>query len=334
MSGEFVISFLSECMARGITKEAAAELLQRQSVLHAGESNPAWLEGYEKAAAIAPGALRPMFRDGYMEKKSAFPNARLAGDAIMDLLRAGKGMVGSAGRELAGTGRSVVGGIRKRPLLGAAAAAAATAGAAYGGYKLMGNGGGGDYEVPYMPPGGYNPDTSAANYDAQLNQYSQGIFAHNKKFFGEEARRQELQAAVDSHAPGSDMALAELNKMKQDHSSASNVRQKYFDSLNQAGSKSEAKLKEIEAQQSKMESAKTDLWHAPYRGWLHMTGRNPEEYYDNERAKLEGGASAAANAKRLIDDQRNRLSNGTIESTAKSRTPAQMQADFFPAYNK
>ena len=346
MSSEFIIAFVSTCEAEGLSKEATAELLQRQSVIHECEQSPAFAAGFEKIALMVPGELRPLAREGYFEKQAG-PNARLAWQGIKSLGQAAGGAVSGAARatgrgldKLVGTGPSSARTGRTTPSwagrnpTGAALGGIGVGGAGVGvGMHMLGGGTGSPAGAPYMPPGGFNPDEAAASYDTQLDQHSRGLAEHNKKFFGDRKRQEVLQQAVDSNSPNSAQALAELSRIKRDQAAVSADRANHIARFDSVGGQSASKLKEIEEQQAAMERAKTSWTRAPQRAWLWMTGRDPNQYFDDKRVALEGGASAAQTAQRLSEDQLRRLENGYIGGQTKSKTPAQMQQEFFPKYD-
>lgn len=338
MTGEFVMSFLKTCWEEGLSKEAAAELLQRQSVIHTGGQSPAWREGYEKVASMVPGGLLPLARPGYFEK-SAAGGLRRSGKAVLDFfgglkdtaVDSAKALRTGTGRVNTGLAKSKV--VRKNPVAVGLAGAGLGGAALYGGSKLLSAPAGGEYTVPSMAPGGYNPEESAKARDGLVASDSVGLYEHNKKYFGEEDRKRELQQAVDTHAVNSGAAQVELQRMNSDHASATAQRKKYFNRLDGEANASESKLKEIEAYKNKMQDHKTSLLYAPYRGYLRLTGRKPNDVYNDEIAKSEGQASDAATANYRINEQRRKLQAGLIGGAAKSRTPQEMQNDFFPAYN-
>ncbi len=339
MSGEFVMSFLQTCWEEGLSKEAAAELLQRQSVIHTGEQSPAWLEGYEKVAAMAPGGLLPMARDGYFEK-SAAGGFRQMGTALVDLLGGAKKAIqgGYSGLSRAGhSANSVISKskiLKKNPLATAAAAAGIGGAAVYGGSKLLGGPSGGPSSyVPSMPSGSYNADESKSRLDSLVDDDSRGVYDQNKKFFNEEGRRRELADAVARNDFNSGAAQVELTKMEADRASTTALRKKKFNELDTQANASEEKLKELNGYREKMEGHKTSMLYAPYRGYLRLTGRDPNEVYNDAIAQSATEAGNVASDNYRINEMRRKMSAGVVAGSAASRTPQQMQNDFFPSYN-
>jgi hypothetical protein len=338
MSGEFVMSFLQTCWEEGLSKEAAAELLQRQAVIHAGEQSPAWLEGYEKVAAMVPGGLRPLARQGYFEKSAAPPVRGIRTalghgyEAVKDLFTASRRGVKSTVRVPGNINQRMADlpALSKSPLPVALAGAGIGAAGIYAGSKL--NGGGGSF-VPSMPSGSYTPESSAKIRDSLVAADSEGIYDHNKKFFNQEPRRRELSEAVARNDFNSGAAQVELQKMEQERASTSALRQKKFGELDTQANASEKKLKELNNYRQKMEDHKTSMLYAPYRGFLKLTGRDPNTVYNDAIAQSATEAGNVATDNYRINEMRRKMSAGITAGSAPSRTPQQMQNDFFPSYN-
>jgi hypothetical protein len=323
MSDEFVMSFVATCMAEGLTKEATAELLQRQSVLHAGEQSPEWLEGYEKVASHVTGAMCPMVRSGYFEK-SAGPGAQMARAGLSALWQ---------GTKTGLTSLAASPGVRKGVGIGAASIAGGY-GVNYLGNKVWGNAP--DYDVPTISPGGYGSATSDAAYKAELASKGVGIAAHNKEYFGEDggARRRELEAGVAKRDGGAGMAQQELYDMDKKKQRATDARKSFLaDSTNQSTT-AKQKLAEIEAHRATMEDHKTSLMYAPYRGYLRMTGRKPDDVYNAEIVKATGRAGDVTRDMRVMDVDKQRMLHGWQGSEdAAPLSDNQMQQKFFQSYN-
>ena len=334
MSGEFVMSFLQTCWEEGLSKEAAAELLQRQSVVHVGEQSAAWLEGYEKVAAMAPGALLPVARDGYFDKSAA--NGR-AVKGLVDLLggmkdsiAAGAGKIRSGANTVAGVARKSKT-IKAHPLA-ASATIAGVGGAAgmYGIPKFFGGPSSSGGYVPSVPSGSYSPETSAKIRDALVDGDSAGIYDHNKKFFGEAGRRAELADAVARNDFNSGAAQVELTKMDADRASTTALRKNKFAELDTQANASETKLKELNEYRTKMEGRKQSPF---WRGLHHITLQDPDKSYNDAIARTATDAGNVATDNHRINEMRRNMAAGYVSGPAKSRTPQQMQTDFYPSYN-
>ena len=343
MSGEFVMSFLQTCWEEGLSKEAAAELLQRQSVIHTGEQSPAWLEGYEKVASMAPGGLLPLMRDGYLEKSGGGRTLHALGDlagGIKDLAVAGGRKLSSGVGSLVGKPKLNRKGVmtpslvNRHPKSSLAAGIGLSGAAVYGGSKLLSGGPSGDGTyVPSMPSGSYNPDESRKRLDSLVEDDSRGVYDHNKKFFNEEGRRRELADAVARNDFNSGAAQTELSKMEADRASTSALRKQKFAELDTQANASAEKVKELNGYREKMEDHKKSWLYAPYRGYLKLTGRDPDTVYNDEIARAATEAGDVNSENYRINEMRRKMSDGITSGSAAARSPQQMQNDFFPSYN-
>lgn len=344
MSGEFVMSFLQTCWEEGLSKEAAAELLQRQSVIHAGEQSPAWLEGYEKVAAMAPGGLLPLMRDGYFEKSALNGQTRKAVGSLLggikDTIFAGAGKVRSGVGSLVGKpklnskGAMTPSLVNRHPKSALAAGVGLGGVAVYGGSKLLSGGPSGDGTyVPSLPSGSYNPDESRKRLDSLVEDDSRGVYDHNKKFFNEGDRRRELEDAVARNDFNSGAAQVELTKMEADRASISSLRKRKFEELDSQANASAEKVKELNSYREKMEDHKKSWLYAPYRGYLKLTGRDPNTVYNDEIARAATEAGDVNSENYRINEMRRKMSDGITSGSSAARSPQQMQNDFFPSYN-
>lgn len=324
MSDKFVMSFVSTCMAEGLTKEATAELLQRQSVVHAADGSAEWMEGYEKVARCVPGKLLPMVRSGYFEK-SAGPSGQL--------IRAGLGSVWQGLK----TGIPAMlsrPGVRRGVGVGAAAVATG-----YGvnelGHKVWGADP--EYSVPTMSPGGYSAAGDNAAYEAELASKGVGIAAHNKQYLGADngLRRKELEAGVARRDAGAGMAQQELFDMDKQDRRGTESRKAFFNDTNASQSSAKQRLAEIEEHRATMESHKTSPWYAPYRTYLRATGQNPEDVYNKSIADDTGRAGGVTRDLKVMDEDKRRMSVGwTGSNPTAPRNDDQLQQTFFQSYNK
>jgi hypothetical protein len=330
MSGEFVMSFLQTCWEEGLSKEAAAELLQRQSVVSTGELSPAWLEGYEKAASEVVGGLRPIYRDGYMEKSggNTWKGVRMAAGGIKDLVVNGAGKMRSGADTV---GNAVRGSktIKAHPLIAGAGVATAGAGLAYGANKVFGSpsGGSGLY-VPTLGSGSYDPDSSHKIREALVDGDSKAIYEHNKKFFNGADRRKELSDAVGRNDHNSGAAQAELTRLESEHGQTAKFRERKLDELGVQYNASADKVKELNSYREKLEARKKSPF---WRGLHHITFRDPDKSYNDaiERTAAEAGDVGTINYR--TDQMRRNIAAGYVSGRPgkTSRSPQQMQDDFF-----
>lgn len=339
MSPSFVLAFVETCMNEGLSKEATAELLQRQSVIHAAEQSPAFAEGYEKVASLVPGGLRPIARPGYFEK-SAAPVAATGGKLILkslgNIVRGAGQMLGTGAATTKGRALDIAKLVRNNPLAAAATSGLAGAGTIYGVDRMLNEPSAGASEVPYISPGGYDAGEAAASYDKRLEQYSRGISDLNKKQDNATSRMRELEKAVAKNDAGSGLAMRELQQLRRQTASTEETRNRYLRDLDSSVSKSDAMLSDIAERQKSLEAAKTS-W-APHRlvqrAWYGVTGRNANDVYDSRIADLQDQAAKAKGDRQLAADTRTRLNNQYIGSGEKPRIMSEneMQDKFFPTY--
>jgi Spy/CpxP family protein refolding chaperone len=276
-----------------------------------------------------------MAREGYFEKSALNGQTRKAVGSLLgglkDTIVAGAGKIRGGTNYVADAARKSKA-LKAHPYAAAAAPLAVGAAGMYGVSKLFGDSGGGSF-VPSMPSGSYTPESAAKIRDSLVNADSEGIYDHNKKFFNQEPRRRELTDAVARNDFNSGAAQVELQKMEADRASTTALRQKKFGELDSQANASEEKLKELNTYRQKMEDHKTSPWLMPYRGFLRMTGRDPNTVYNDAIAQSANEAGNVATDNYRINEMRRKMTTGQTEGSAKSRTPQQMQNDFFPSYN-
>lgn len=339
MSPSFVLAFVETCINEGLSKEATAELLQRQSVIHASEQSPAFAEGYEKVASLVPGGMRPIARPGYFEKRAA-PVAATGGKLILKslggLFRGAGQMLGRGAGTASNRAVDLAKLIRNNPVAAAATSGLAGAGTIYGVDRMLSQPTAGASEVPYIAPGGYDANEAAAAYDKRLEQYSRGISDLNKKQDNAVTRMRELEKAVARNDGGSGLAMRELQQLRRQNASTEATRSRYLRDLDSSVRKSDAMLSDISERQKALEAAKTS-W-APHRlaqrAWYGITGRNANDVYDTRIADLQDQAAKAKGDRQLAADTRARLNSQYIGSGEKPRimSESEMQDKFFPTY--
>ena len=312
-------------------------------MIHTGAQSVAWLEGYEKVAAMVPGGLLPMARDGYFEKSALNGQTRKALGSMLggikDTIVAGAGKIRSGASSVVGKAKPDATGAVAPPLVARHPRSAAAAGlgigatGVYAASKLFGDRDSTGSFVPGMASGTYTPESAAKIKDSLVAADSESVYDHNKKFFNQEPRRRELADAVARNDFNSGAAQVELSKMEADRASITALRQQKFGELDSRANASEEKLKELNTYRQKMEDHKTSPWLAPYRGFLRVTGRNPNTVYNDAIAQSANEAGNAATDNFRINEMRRKMSAGDTEGSTKSRTPQQMQNDFFPSYN-
>ena len=345
MTPEFVMSFVRTCAEAGLTKEAAAELLQYQSVISQAEASPAFGEGFAKVASEVPGGLRPMYREGYMEKAALAAALRQLGAHSGAAMRA-LGTVGAeAGKAIGRGALKVVGAqqgkfgvpgggpnwIRRNPMWATGLGVGGTAAGALGLNAMRDPRH--NFDVPYLPSSSYNPEESSRLYNSELDARSQGVADLNKRIDDSAQRVSVLENAVKEHGPQSQMAQAELNKLTKERDDARKAREKYISTLGDRSKQTGSMVHELEQKKRDIEARNTDWLHMPQRAWYRLTGRDPREEYNKKLTEVEGPLSQATNADKLTRDLIRRSLEGYRGVRAEpAYTDAQMHARFFPRY--
>jgi hypothetical protein len=332
-SREFVVSFLTVCFDEGLSKEAAAELLQRETVDQELADRPAFASGYLAVTNAVPGQMRPL-RAGF-EKRAAAPPP-----GVMQSL-------GYLGRALFGKGQTAVKGVgtgvrkvrdspflQKHPFASALGASAVTGAGVLGAKSWMDR----DKSLmphrptPFFSPSGYSPTAYKDRYESELESYTPGIYSHNKDYFGTAHRRKELETAIAEGKGGED-AYLELQRLNRDRASDQSARTRHLDSLEGYQAENRELVDRIAARTQQLENRRESWWGAPERAWLSITGRDPQAYYDQKIGELQGSRTKAQMEADLAADRQRLLWAGTTEKqTAKQPTPQEIQQRFFQQF--
>lgn len=332
MTPAYAQAFIGTCFEAGLSKEAAAELLQKESVDLEKIKRPAFALGYDKAAAQVPGGLQPiLFMEKYAGKSTGVKLiARGIGDIFRGGAQASKAPFTGAGKAV----KKVYGGnpnsfVKNKPLTTAVGTGLAGAGVGVGGYKLMGGANSGyDDEFDDLGIGGsYSGSQNEARYKDKLyNVYGPEIAASNKLISDNFKKEQDLEKAVSSGEGGPD-AYRKLRELQTTRMTEEKRRNKSTQSLTTSNERHQSALEKIREQQESLESRRTSATGLGRRMWERFRGRDPEDYYTNEIAKLHGSAQKRTRASRLAQD-RLRL----LESGYRGRSP--VKAPQTPNYNK
>ena len=337
LSQPFATAFLTVCFDSGLSKEAAAELLQKETVDQECALRPAFAAGYAKAASEVPGQLLPL-RAGYegMEKLAFLQGLGRAGKALF--VEAPKGIAQAIG----GVGKGVTTGVSKarsspflhrRPFESMLLGSGVAGGTALGVNHLINRDRGLSPSAvdPFFAPGGYSPQAYEDQYkDTLYNQYAPGIFEHNKKHFGSEGRRKELQKAIDN-GQGDASAYRELQELNRGFKSSTKARKGHLDGLDNSQAQNRELMTRIADRQQRLEAQRTAWWAGPKRAWLNMTGQNPQTYFDNEIAGLQDSAAQAKRQADLAEDRQRLLWAGaTSRQATQQPTTQDIQNRFFP----
>jgi hypothetical protein len=306
-------------MDMGLSKEATAELLQRRSAVHAAEQSPGFAEGYYLMKQAMPAGSEIRVRSGYLEKQ-AF--GRAIGSIFSGLGRT----VGGVGGLFGAAGKGLINAAVKNPRTAKALGGGIAAGGLGWGASRYFDDSRGSPGVPYLPGGGYNPETEKKQYDDLLDSYSSGIAEANKAISDSADRRKVLQQAVDSNSPNSAQALAELSKYNAQVSAAEETKARHLKALNERGSVVSSRLESVQNRQKQLrERQKSPFW----RGLHRLTFRDPDKSYQDALNELQPYAAELSRDNQLISDQRKRM---PYYKGFRYNQPSavQMQREFFP----
>lgn len=348
MTREFTASFLTTCFAAGLSKEAASQLLQKESVDQVKtRRGPAWAAGYEKAASEIPGQLRPvLFGEGGLEK-SAGARLDLIIRALGGLRQAAGGTFGLGAQLVRDTGKAigkVVGNrnsfVSHHPLSSLVAGTVAGGAGALGVNRLMKGDahrfGDGAPPEPFYSPSGFNPDKIKARNERSYNEGPGAAIAElNKNHFGSHGRRKALEKAIaDNTVEPGGAAYRELQKLQREHDKSTELRAEKFEQLGALDDYHSDRLNRIKERTGTWEDRRTSIWGLPRRAWERVSGRDPSDFYDNKISKLYDYSAASRQALDLQDMQRRGLYTGNTSGEVNRATPTapDLQAGLFPSY--
>lgn len=318
LSQPFVTAFLTACFDAGLTKEAAASLLQKESEDRACRGRPHFAEGYYRELGKRASAA--------MEKRA---------NPFGALMRGG-------GRLLRGVGRV----IKNNPrAAGLGAAGLGTAGlGAWGGIQAH------NYltrdqrlglDDPFFGAGSHIP----GDYDEHLKEltgrYEPAIFASNRAYEQSADRLKELEAAVASGKAGGG-AYRDLAALRRSHAGLAARRDAHLDGLQGIRSDREALLPALDERAAELESQRTSIWGLPKRwaaggfGWGPWGVADPakaDAYFDERIGRIHDRMARTQADIDLADARSNLLeSMATRRDPAQPPTGQQMQETFFPSF--
>lgn len=350
MTQQFVTAFLTTCFEAGLSKEAAAALLQKESADRAMQDRPAFAEAYIKRASTVPGQLRPVLlrvsSTSEFEKAALMRGLGQAGKALLwDLpVGLGRALMGAGKQVGKGVGRTF--GPQKTSLLerypfavgvgGMGAAAAGT----YGLTNWLGQDKrliGSDIHDPFLPPGGYSREQYNAMYDNRLKEHEPGIFNTNKEYDSSAGRIKELEQAVsEGRADGN--AYQELANLQRSRAVLGSGRNDYLNQLELSQRDNQDLIQRITGRKQDLETQRNAWWAAPkrwlmrYRGGDLMDSSISDREFDRQIGALTESASRAGMQSRLAADRAKLLSGGATGRSAPQRSAEQLTTDFFPTY--
>ena len=355
MSQQFVHAFLATCFDAGLSKEAAAELLQKESVDQVLAERPAFAEGYLRVASQFPGQLRPMVFDQGGDAAALYKEAARAG-ILGGLGQAAKGLLWDApvgiGKALFGVGRGAAKGVgrtfgpqktsllERHPFPVAMGGMAATGGGVYGVNKLMNRDKNlSPYGVdPFLPPGGHSREQHDNIYKNRLAEYEPGIFETNKEYDSSAGRIKELETAIAEGRAGGN-AYQELQRLRGRRSHLGSRRTQHGNELDRSVDRNRDLMDRIARRQESLENQRTAWWAAPRRWWHQARGGNvmdpsiSQNYFDGRIGQLHDRRAEAQMQTRLAKDRARMLRGGaTGRAQPSTQSDEQLTQRFFPSY--
>jgi len=268
LSPVFVESFIGQCHAAGLTKEAAAQLLQQQSVIHVSKVCPAFGEGFAKQASITPRGLQPIARPEWFTKQAG------------------------------GWGKALKYGI---PAL------ATGAGALWGGAKIKELWPSPESADAPSLDGTYDPKISKQHYQDDLSGRAKGLADIESRISGGTVNRRaaDLQAAVDSNSADSGVAMKELNSLNRNKDYARKAKQGVMNQSLAAMEENKRRLDVAKKKQSFVEGYRKSNWSAPQRFFDYMRGKGWDHLdtaAENRINALQNDAAQAGHNYKLSQD--------------------------------
>lgn len=341
LSQEFVFSFLESCFEAGLSKEAAAELLQKESADQELRRRPAFAEGYRSVTAQIPGQMLPL-RAGYegLEKAAVGPVSKGFGTLAKSLWGVPKGLWEIGSGTLSGASKGVKA-VRDSSFLKNHPFAALLAGSTATGAGVLGVNHWWNRDrrltptrpTPFFSPSGYSPAAYDERYKKELDSYAPGIYEHNKSYFGTEARRKELEKAIAEGKDVGGQATLELQTLNRQHAADDLKRRRHVESLDTYQNENRQLVDRIADRVSDLENQRTAWWAAPKRWALSATGHKPQEYFDTKISDLQSSRSQAQMEADLAADRLKYLWSGaTAEQAKKPPSSQDLQQKFFSSY--
>ena len=349
MTQQFVTAFLTTCFDAGLSKEAAAELLQKESVDVELRRRPAFAEGYLKQASMFPGQLCPALRvrsaSSEMEKAALLKGLGRAGKALLwdapagiaqSLFGAGKGVAKGVGRTFGPQKASL---LERYPFTVGMAGMAGVGAGTYGLTKWLNqdNGLGANSNDPFLPPGGYSKAQYDAMYENRLKEHEPGIFSTNKEYDSSAGRIAELQKEIEEGRGGSN-AYQELQQLERRRGSLGGARSDYTEQLDMNQDSSRDLMSRIANRTADLENQRTAWWAAPKRWLMQARGGDlfdssiSQRHFDRQIGGLQDNSARARMQERLAADRAKLVRGGATGRSAPQRTQEQLTTDFFPAY--
>jgi len=354
MTQRFVTAFLTTCFENGLSKEAAAQLLQRESLDQELDARPAFAVGYLAKVASFPGQMRAMLspRDLSELQKSAArpPNIgafRQMWEGVKNVFGGGARVVASTPKAIGrgagyviGTPKNTTSLMSRYPRTSALVAL----GGAGGAYKwwnrddMMTGGYGAD---SFLPPGGLSSSEYEKMYANRLGEHEPGIFDMNKNRDSSVARAAKLREAI-AEGRGGGNAYYDLKELERSNTSNGKKFSDTVDRLDMQEDHSRGMMDQIANRKADLENQRTAWWAAPRR-WAAAASegdwRGPfadsgavQRGMDRRIGPLQESLARHELNSRLSRDSAKLLRGGATGRTHPPRSGEQLTRDFFPTY--
>ena len=355
MTQRFVTAFLTTCFENGLSKEAAAQLLQRESLVQELDARPAFAVGYLAKVASFPGQMRAMLspRDLSELQKSAARRPPKIG-AFKQMGEGIKGVFGGASRAAAAApaaiGRGagyVVGKPRNTTSLMSRYPRTSTVtglGLAGGGYKWWNRDdalGGDSLADPFLPPGITSEDAYEKKYEAELGLHEPSIFGMNKSRGGYTAEVARLRDAIAS-GRGGESAYYQLRELERAREGSDKKFDETTEQLDKKLKHSNDMMERIATRKADLENQRT-AWWAPLTRWgaaaREGDWRGPfassgavQRGMDHKIGPLQDNLARHQMIARLAKDRARMLRGDATGRNSPPRSGQQLTRDFFPTY--
>lgn len=323
MHRSFVTAFVSTCADAGLSQEATARLLQKESADQARRDRPAFGAGFDKVASEFPGFMRCELRYGDMEKSAGrFQNIRDMISGLGTMFRGAAGVVGTGLKGVRTGVRTTVGPagsnswLQRNPLpvaLGMTGLGVGGALALNSAWRRRNDGDltmGGMAGDPFYSPSGYDPQEYDRRFKERLyNDYGPGIASLNEASMKDSKRRRELEEAVKNNRGGG-AAWQELQEIDARRRKSEEEISRYYGVLDRRQQQAGDILGSIGERQKKLESRRDSPVWGWWRGAQRIVGIDPERKYNERIAQLRDTASAATAAQRMDAERAKMLASG------------------------
>lgn len=355
MTQRFVTAFLTTCFENGLSKEAAAQLLQRESLDQELDARPAFAVGYLAKVASFPGQMRAMLspRDLSELQKSAARAPKIGGlrqmwEGVKNVFGGGARVVASTPKAIGrgagyviGTPKNTTSLMSKYPR----ASALVALGGAGGAYKwwnrddaLLGD----SVADPFLPPGTFSDEAYEKMYANRLGDYEPDIFSLNKSRAGYTAEAARLRDAIAS-GRGGESAYYKLRELERAHEGSDTKFNKTTEELDKKRENSSAMMERIANRKADLENQRTAWWAGPAR-WAAAARegdwRGPfadsgavQRGMDRRIGPLQDSLARHQVTARLAKDRARMLRGDATGRLSPPLDGQRLTREFFPAYS-